>query len=244
MSNRERVLRCAALALATFIALPLTLAPAASGLPPPGATARCVDGTYSFSRHHSGTCSHHGGVANWLDGRTSSAGKATTTTSGGTSNGGGPIDVGKTILLKRRTRTSNCTLGALPDRRCSPGAYYTKLTKRVICSADFRTSSIRNVPTSEKHAVEMEYGLAPRGYGSTMEIDHIVSLELGGSNDISNLFPEKAAAHPGFHVKDKLENKVKTLVCAGQITLRAARQQIAANWERLYRKVYGVAPAR
>jgi hypothetical protein len=32
---------------------------------PQGASARCRDGTYSFSRHHSGTCSRHGGVAGW-----------------------------------------------------------------------------------------------------------------------------------------------------------------------------------
>ena len=33
---------------------------------PAGATAQCKDGTYSFSQHRSGTCSHHGGVAEWL----------------------------------------------------------------------------------------------------------------------------------------------------------------------------------
>jgi len=33
---------------------------------PSGASARCGDGTYSFSEHHQGTCSHHGGVSNWL----------------------------------------------------------------------------------------------------------------------------------------------------------------------------------
>lgn len=32
---------------------------------PAGATAQCVDGTYSFSQHRSGTCSHHGGVQIW-----------------------------------------------------------------------------------------------------------------------------------------------------------------------------------
>ncbi|MFM0756993.1 DUF3761 domain-containing protein [Paraburkholderia strydomiana] len=37
-----------------------------SGKAPEGATARCRDGSYSFSRHHSGTCSRHGGVASWL----------------------------------------------------------------------------------------------------------------------------------------------------------------------------------
>ncbi|HEY6330434.1 MAG TPA: DUF3761 domain-containing protein [Blastocatellia bacterium] len=33
---------------------------------PAGATAKCADGTFSFSQHHQGTCSHHGGVAQWL----------------------------------------------------------------------------------------------------------------------------------------------------------------------------------
>jgi hypothetical protein len=33
---------------------------------PAGATARCRDGTYSYSEHASGTCSHHGGVARWI----------------------------------------------------------------------------------------------------------------------------------------------------------------------------------
>lgn len=34
--------------------------------PPPGASARCRDGSYSFSTHRRGTCSHHGGVGEWL----------------------------------------------------------------------------------------------------------------------------------------------------------------------------------
>ncbi|MCV7075106.1 DUF3761 domain-containing protein [Mycobacterium szulgai] len=33
---------------------------------PPGATAICRDGDYSFSTHHSGTCSGHGGVQQWI----------------------------------------------------------------------------------------------------------------------------------------------------------------------------------
>jgi hypothetical protein len=33
---------------------------------PAGATAKCRDGTYSFSQSRRGTCSWHGGVAQWL----------------------------------------------------------------------------------------------------------------------------------------------------------------------------------
>ena len=145
-------------------------------------------------------------------------------------------------MLAPRKKTSGCKLGAEPDRRCSPGAYYSGLTKAVLCSSSFHTSSIRNVPDSEKHAVEVEYGLVPKPYGSTLEIDHIVSLELGGSNAIANLYPEKAAARPGFHVKDKLENAAHAWVCQGKISLRAAQQKIATNWEAFYKLVYGTAP--
>jgi hypothetical protein len=33
---------------------------------PKGATAKCRDGSFSYSEHASGTCSHHGGVARWI----------------------------------------------------------------------------------------------------------------------------------------------------------------------------------
>jgi hypothetical protein len=203
----------------------LVVVPIASGnSPPPGATALCRDGTYSFSKHRSGTCSHHGGVAKWL-------------------TGGGPtVSVGRTVLLAPRTKASGCRLGASPDRRCSPGAYYSGLTRNVICAPNFRTSSIRNVPDSERFAVEQEYGIEPGHYGRTLEIDHIVSLELGGSNAIANLFPEEEDAHPGYRVKDRLENRLHALVCGGAMTLRSAQRRIASNWQSLYRKVFGIAP--
>jgi Protein of unknown function (DUF3761) len=223
------------LALAVCMALP---AAAAGDGAPPGATARCRDGTYSFSQHHQGTCSHHGGVAAWLDG--SGTGSASATTSSAPKTGA--LLVGKTILLARRTKSAECALGPNPDRRCSPGAYYSKLTKAVICSSTFRTSAIRNVPESVKFAVEREYGIKPGHYGSALEIDHTVSLELGGSNDIANLFPEKLDAGPGYRVKDRLENRLHAMVCAGSIGLRAAQRAIAANWQGLYERVFGLAP--
>lgn len=40
--------------------------PVMSDTAPAGASAHCRDGSYSFSTHRSGTCSHHGGVEEWL----------------------------------------------------------------------------------------------------------------------------------------------------------------------------------
>ena len=228
-------MRRVALSVVVALTFALAIASASASSAPPGATARCNDGTYSYSQHRQGTCSHHGGVAKWLNGSST-----TTKKSSGTS--GGTVDVGTTVLLKKQTKTSGCKLGPNPDRRCSPGAYYSKLTKAVICSASFRTGSIRNVPQSEKYEVEAEYGMAQKLYGRTLEIDHIVSLELGGSNDIANLYPERASPAPGYKTKDKLENKLHDLVCSGQMTLSSVRIGIATNWQKLYRKVYGTVP--
>ena len=36
------------------------------GSAPAGATAQCNDGSYYKGKGHSGACSHHGGVKNWL----------------------------------------------------------------------------------------------------------------------------------------------------------------------------------
>ena len=178
----------------------------------------------------SGTCSHHGGVAVWLTGAPKPK------------NGNAAVDVGATVPLAPRTKTSRCLLDANPDRACSPGAHYSKLTKHVICSPSFHTGTIRNVPDSVKFAVEAEYGLKPGHYGKALEIDHLVSLELGGSNDIANLFPEKLNAQPGYRVKDRLENRLHALVCAGRYNLRSTQAAIARDWQQLYRQVYGQSP--
>jgi hypothetical protein len=62
--------------LACAVALAAVPAVAFTTAPPPGATAQCRDGTYSYSQHHAGTCSYHGGVAVWLDGSSSSSAAA------------------------------------------------------------------------------------------------------------------------------------------------------------------------
>jgi hypothetical protein len=212
---------------------------AVSASVPPGATARCRDGTYSFSEHRAGTCSHHGGVAAWLSGAGSSVPPGS---SPGTPSATQAPPVGRTVLLGPRTRTSGCRQGAEPDRRCSPGAYSSALTTAVICGSTFRTGMVRNVPESEKFAVEREYGMTPRPYGRTIEIDHIVALEIGGSNAIANLFPEPGSGPSDYHAKDALENRAHDMVCAGELSLHTAQVSMAADWEALYRRLFGVGP--
>jgi hypothetical protein len=75
-------MRRAVLLLVVSSVLGAIAATAATASPPPGATARCRDGTYSYSKHRSGTCSQHGGVAQWLSGSGSSGGSSSSGSSG------------------------------------------------------------------------------------------------------------------------------------------------------------------
>ena len=146
----------------------------------------------------------------------------------------------KTKLLGSRTKTRGCQLrGPLPDRRCSPGAIYADATVPIICRKDY-SSLVRKLGAQATSEIYAEYGV-PRKNAN--EIDHIVPLDLGGSNDAANLFPQ-AAANPssGLRAKDALENRLHELVCAGEMKLGAAQRAIARDWVSLYRKVYGKKP--
>lgn len=132
-----------------------------------------------------------------------------------------------------QTKTSGCKAsGALQDSACTPGALMQGVTKDQICQSGY-SSSVRNVPSSEKDAVYAEYGIASHSPGQ-YEVDHLVSLELGGSNEISNLWPEAASPTPGFHQKDAVENYMHDQVCSGAIALDKAQIEIATNWLQVY----------
>ncbi len=131
--------------------------------------------------------------------------------------------------LGQRTKTEGCVInGPLPDPACTPGAVFPNVTKEQICKPGY-AKSVRNVPESEKNQVYAEYGIAHHKAGE-YEVDHLVSLELGGSNEIANLWPEAASPTPGFHQKDRFENYLHDQVCSGAISLEEAQRRIATNW--------------
>jgi hypothetical protein len=92
---------------------------------------------------------------------------------------------------------------------------------------------VRNVPSATKTAVYREYGISSHRPGQ-YEVDHLVSLELGGSNSIANLWPEAAVPTPGFHQKDMVENYLHDQVCSGKVSLQQAQTEISSNWLTIY----------
>ncbi len=68
-------------------------------------------------------------------------------------------------------------------------------------------------------------------------------LELAGSNDIANLWPEAAEPRPGFHEKDQVENYLHDQVCGGAMSLPEAQRAIASNWLDVYQRMQQPAAA-
>jgi DNA integrity scanning protein DisA with diadenylate cyclase activity len=122
----------------------------------------------------------------------------------------------------------------LPNAQLTPGAVMTT-DANVICHRS--TSTVRNVPDAEKVAVYKEYNIV--NVRGEHEVDHLISLELGGSNDIKNLWPQSYKTMPyNAHVKDKLENRLHVLICTGKMSVTDAQQGIAKDWVLLYNKIF------
>ncbi len=139
-------------------------------------------------------------------------------------------------VLGVQTKTAGCKVnGTLPDKSCTPGAVFPEVTKDQVCTAGY-ARQIRNVPASEKDQIYAEYGVTSRQPGQ-YEVDHLISLELGGSNDAANLWPQPAQPVPGYHQKDQVENYLHQQVCSGRITLQQAQKQISTNWLDVYNQI-------
>ncbi len=123
-----------------------------------------------------------------------------------------------------------------PNPSLTPGAV-RPVTLKDICteqaSAEERTISI-----SQQQRVFQEYGMAnarPTDY----EVDYLITPELGGADDIRNLWPEPhSSTQWNSYVKDDLENHLHQMVCEGKLDLATAQHDIATDWILAYKKYF------
>jgi hypothetical protein len=123
------------------------------------------------------------------------------------------------------------------DLKLTPGLVRTTDLKS-ICEGG-STSQYRDTTESMKNRVYAEYGVQ-RNHGicrGGCEVDHLISLEIGGADDVKNLWPQPSQPKPGYHEKDKLENWLHEQVCSGAMKIEDAQEGIATDWYGLYLKM-------
>lgn len=106
----------------------------------------------------------------------------------------------------------------------------------------------RNVTKQEKDATYAEYKItqAMQDYGRQQasgpgyEVDHLLSIELGGSNAASNLWIEPYWGEWNARLKDHLEDHLGAMVKAGTIPLTEAQLEIGEDhWIESYLHYFG-----
>ena len=126
---------------------------------------------------------------------------------------------------------------AVPDPTITPGAVRTTDVDE-ICSTG--TKQLRHWDRQRDDSIMVEYGL-PAGPHPDFEIDHLIPLGIGGADNVANLWPEpRRSIEPVWNAetKDRLEWKLRDLVCSGQLDVVEAQKEIAEDWTAAYGRFF------
>jgi hypothetical protein len=141
----------------------------------------------------------------------------------------GPVETASTQTVSLTPSSTKAGPGYVyPNPLLTPGAVLTT-DAPTICAPGY-ASGVRDVSTATKEQVYSEYGVSYPQPPGAYEVDHFIPLEIGGSNDIENLWLEPATPAPGFHQKDQFENFEHRQLCDGAISVAAAQSRMASDW--------------
>ena len=118
----------------------------------------------------------------------------------------------------------------LPSSFQTPGAK-GKANEAQVCAADFE-ASVKPIAKWQRDQALERYGKRPEDF--TGELDHLIPVSLGGTNDLDNLWPLPSNKDMGPEQKKALEVKLHQMVCDKTITLKAAQEAIKKDWVKAY----------
>ena len=129
--------------------------------------------------------------------------------------------------------------GILPDPTITPGASRTTDVGK-ICSHG--TRELRRWDRARDDRVMREYGLRS-GPHPDFEVDHLIPLGIGGADSQENLWPEpRRSLEPQWNAeaKDRLEGRLRDLICSGQLDVREAQRAVAEDWTAAYARFFPI----
>ena len=136
---------------------------------------------------------------------------------------------------------STIPLIGLPNPNLTPGVA-RQVTQDTLCTTS--TKLVRHTSAETKRQVYAEYGLVPKHSpnctgpsNSCYEVDHLIALTDGGADVKSNLWIQLYDGPNNAHEKDKLEEKLHSLICTNKMSMKDAQNCITKDWIACYKKV-------
>jgi hypothetical protein len=130
-----------------------------------------------------------------------------------------------------------CAFENLPDKNLTGGSVRTG-ERDAACGHAKESRGRMNAVRRDQ--ILSRYGLPP-GTHPDYEIDHLIPLCLGGSDDPSNLWPQPRRSIEetwNAEAKDRLERRMCSMVCGGEIDIAAAQEAFATDWIAAYHAYY------
>jgi len=132
------------------------------------------------------------------------------------------------------------TYAVLPDPQLTPGAVLA-VTKEQVCAPGYAAvvAKLKKEVARSKAEVYQRYGIKSHGWGE-YQINALVPLELGGSAEITNLFPLAYGGQPwNAMLKDRLDDLLVKQVCSGEVKLDVAQAEEGNDWTKAYTRQFG-----
>ena len=153
------------------------------------------------------------------------------------------MSVRRNVCVRRVTTalTAACAI-ALPAVAAAqlPNNYYTpgkadKIDVKQLCAAT--DASTKPIADWQKNAALERYGVRPENFNG--ELERLVPVALGGTNDPDNLYPFHAQGEYTVEAKQRLAAKLHELVCEGKMSLKQAQEIFKKDWTKGYKQYVG-----
>jgi hypothetical protein len=124
-----------------------------------------------------------------------------------------------------------------PNRVLTPGATRPVTLADICPLGDDELDP--DVAPSKRQQVFDAYGIKRKSSRQEYQVDYLINPQLGGTDDIRNLWPEPYGSPIwNAQAKDTLEKRLHKMVCERQIDLESAQREIATDWIAAYKKYF------
>ena len=124
----------------------------------------------------------------------------------------------------------------VPDRRLTPGVARA-VSFNDVCSKTY-SDDAQLLPAFVQQKVLQEYGIQG-AVSREYRLDYLISPQLGGTDDIRNLWPEpQSSTQWNMAAKDALEHRLHQLVCQGRVDVSTAQRDLASDWVSAYKRYF------